>query len=333
MKILHGQRLTRAYYEAVQEQIEAIMRASVLDPVRAILAEATTQADEFTNSREIQVLQRALRYGTIQYKDGLFTGDFEAAISGPLRDLGAEFDERRGGFFLSEWVVPSVLKAEAAVANARAVAIHEKVARELERAKQKLELGQLSMEIDPTMPVDAIEEGFKTTAEAIGVETRLPPAARARMEQRYRDNVRPYVAEATAKFIDEVHAVVTDNAAAGYRYDRLVDGIEREVGVSRRKARFIARQETGLFMAAYRQERFSAAGVTCYKWSTSHDARVRPAAGLTGNAKAHAGNHRVLDGQVFSYSTKGPAYLMSSKKPCNPGEDFGCRCVDLAILE
>ncbi len=66
------------------------------------------------------------------------------------------------------------------------------------------------------------------------------------------------------------------------------------------------------------------------KWSTSHDIRVRPYADESKLKKY--GDHRVLDGQVYFYELKAPAEFMSSKKPCNPGEDFGCRCLDLAIL-
>ena len=107
--------------------------------------------------------------------------------------------------------------------------------------------------------------------------------------------------------------------------------IQARSSVSRNKAKFLARQETGMFMSKYRAERFVEAGVQKYKWSTSHDARVRPGKGLTAAERAHAGNHRILDKQTFDYRTKAPAMYMSSGKACNPGEDFNCRCVDIPL--
>lgn len=331
MKFLPPQRLRPAYYADVAEQLRDVFWQIVYAPVVAILQAATGQAAGLENAEVNRALQLALRRGEIQYKDGVFTGAFEAATSGPLRDLGADFDLRAGVFRLPEWAVPAWVKAEAALAQAKAARVHAALTRQLEATKARL--GELKFELDPTEPVAAIEAGFQTTAEALGVETSLPPAARARMEKRYVEQVRPYVSEATAGFIDDLHAAVSDNAAGGYRYDHLVAEIEAQAGVSRRKARFLARQETSLFMAAYRQERFAASGVRRYKWSNSHDARVRPAPSLTPAQKRHAGDHRVLDGKIFYYTTKAPAQFMSSRKPCNPGEDFQCRCVDLPVLE
>jgi len=124
---------------------------------------------------------------------------------------------------------------------------------------------------------------------------------------------------------------VQENAEAGYRFDSLIELIRNRSSVSRSKAKFLARNETGIFMSQYRAQRFIEAGVPHYRWSTSHDARVRPEAGLTPAERLHAGNHRILDKQVFSYAQKAPAKYMSSARPCNPGEDYQCRCVDIPL--
>lgn len=331
MKQLPPQRLRPHYYEGVEQALRDAFQVNLFDPLIAILEEGTTQAEEFENAAPApnKALQSALRRGTIQYHDGAFSGDVDGRIGTYLRSIGAEFIE--GEWLLPDFVAPAWLRAEATAAQKRAEMVHEKLARELDTIQQKLEAGQLAAPIPAGEAIDAIEEGFQTAAASLGISKRIPPAQRAAMEERYARDVRPYVAEATAEYIDELRKDVTDSAASGYRYEKVVDDIQQKIGVSQRKARFLARQETSLFMAGYRQERFTAAGVRRYKWSTSHDSRVRPYGGDPQYKKY--GDHRALDGQIFSYDTKAPAAFMSSKQPCNPGEDFQCRCVDIPILE
>lgn len=333
MKFLPPQRLRPHYYEGVEQALRDAFFNFLFAPILAILREATTQVDAFENAAPApnKDLQRALRRGTVQYVDGNFRGDIDARVGSYLRGLGAEFNAVDGSYRLPDWAAPGWLRAEAAAAERRARLVHEKIVRELDKARERLEAGAMDVIIDPAAPIEAIEEGFETAAGLMGVSKRIPAAQRAAMEARYAADVRPYVVKATAEYIDDVHRDVAANAAAGFRYDDLVADLQHRVGITERKARFLARQETGLFMAAYRRERFTAAGVTRYKWSTSHDVRVRPEDDDLKRKKY--GDHRALDGQIFTYAHKAPASFMSCKQPSNPGEDFQCRCVDLALLE
>ncbi len=332
MCLLPPQRLRPHYFEGVEQALGAHFRDVLFVPLERILSEATTQADAlFANSGPVpsRDLVAALRRGTIQYHAGVVSGEFDAKLTSALRGLGSTFDLRAGVFTLTN--PPGWFRAEAAAAQARAENVHKALARELDRIQTKLETGMIPVPLDPSVPIEAIEDGFESAAAALGITKRIPAGARVAMEQRYRDDVIPYVAEATAEYIEGVHKAVADNAARGYRYEAIVDDLEHYLGVSERKARFLARQETSLFMAGYRRERFTGAGVKRYQWSTSHDIRVRPYADEAKRAKY--GDHRILDKQIFFYELKAPAQFMSRKLPSNPGEDFGCRCADLAVLE
>lgn len=333
MKLLPPQRLRPHYYEGVEEALRDAFRAFLFAPLLDVLREATTQADGFFNAAPVPpaAVLRALRSGALQYVNGFFVGEVDARVVTALRKLGAEFDGRLGLYALPEFLAPGWLKAEAAAAQRRARVVHDKLERELQRTQERLEAGMMPIPLDPSLPIEAIEDGFQTAADALGLVKRIYPSQRKAMEARYAAEIRPFVTEATAKYIDDLHGVVSANASAGYRYDGLVAEIEHVYQVSERKAKFLARQETSLFMAGYRRTRFEAAGVTRYKWSTSHDVRVRPYADEAKRAKY--GDHRALDGNIYSYAVKAPAQFMSTKKPQNPGEDFNCRCVDLAVLE
>lgn len=335
MRLLPPQRLRPHYYLGVEEALRESVADFLFKPLERILAESTTEAARiFANTAPVpsRELVDALRRGTIQYIGDIVTGTMDAKLVKALRALGAEPTRFDGGvaFRLPRWASPGWFTTEAAAANARAENIHKALARELDALQTRLEGGQMALPIPGAEVVEAIEHGFESASTVIGITKRIPAAAREAMEQRYVEQVRPFVAEATAQYIDGVHKAVADNAARGYRYETIVADIQHFVGVSERKARFLARQETSLFMSGYRRERFTAAGVRDYRWSTSHDIRVRPYADKAKLKKY--GDHRILDKQVFNYERKAPAQYMSSKKPCNPGEDFGCRCADLAIL-
>jgi hypothetical protein len=335
MRLLPPQRLRPHYYLGVEEALRDSFADFVFRPLEKILAEGTTQASGiFASSGPVpsRELLAALRRGTVQYAADVVTGTFDSKLVNALRALGAEPTTFGGAiaFRLPAWAAPGWFRAEAAAAQSRAENIHKALERELDRMRERLEGGQMPLPLPAYEVVEAIEDGFESAASIIGITKRIPAGARAAMEERYAEQVRPYVAKATREYIDGAHKAITDNAARGYRFETIVGDIHHFVGISERKARFLARQETSMFMAGYRQERFTAAGVIDYKWSTSHDIRVRPYADEKKLRKY--GDHRILDGQVFTYANKAPAQYMSFKKPCNPGEDAGCRCLDFGIL-
>lgn len=72
--------------------------------------------------------------------------------------------------------------------------------------------------------------------------------------------------------------------------------------------------------AELNQARHEELGITDYVWIAERDAKTRP-------------EHRELDGQECSYVDPPlGADKSSSGEPCNPGEDFGCRCMASPIV-
>lgn len=312
----------------VERQLLALFKAAVFEPVAAVLREENKHIAgslKLANAAA-DPLRAALASGRVQFADGVFSGRFSAAISRSLEALGASFDKRAGTYRLKD--VPGWIRAEASVYQSKARAAHERVRKALEKASRDLVSFVDSNEVNAAPAVDSVVSNFKEVAKVIGVEPEINQASRERLERDYSENMKLWIRKFSEESIKDLRVAVEDNAEAGYRFDRLVQMIEQRWGVARSKAEFLARQETSLFMSKFRRERFSEAGVLRYRWSSSHDTRVRPAPGTHG-----AGNHRKLDGRIFEYAKKAPAEFMSSGKPCNPGEDFNCRCVDIPILE
>ena len=103
--------------------------------------------------------------------------------------------------------------------------------------------------------------------------------------------------------------------------------LEKLVGLTKSKARQIARDQLGTLTSQMTKHEHEAAGISKYKWITRRDDRVRPC-------------HRLLHGRIFSwndppemwYSTKSRGIVFTGKR-CHPGEDVCCRCTASPVFD
>ncbi len=306
------QKLRPIHYEGMERQLKAIFKLIVFDPVLEVIAAATAQR---VNARE-DALRSALQSGRVQYSDGTFSGEFQAAIGRYLRSLGATFDARAKIYRLAPSKVPSWISAEAGLYSVRARAAHTQIKKTLGYIQASLDQAIDRHTVKAGDTVDQISGSFREVAKALRLSPTLSDESRDLLRQDYTDNMKLWIRNWSEEMIADLRGVVDTNAVQGYRFDKLIDAIQNRYSVSTSKAKFLARQETALFMSKFRQFRFKEAGVTRYRWLTSNDERVRE-------------THRELNGTVHSYDS--PPYVAPGRK-ANPGEDYNCRCVDEPIL-
>ncbi len=281
-------------------------------------------------------LRRDLAAGVVWYADGVFTGRISAATARELRAAGATWSEQREGFVLPADRLPNDLKASALGSEGRSRALHDQIGRMLDQMQQNIPLSQLGLALGA--PSAAIAGGLQgqwakmlddvkevgeefevpTAAAQISVSADVTPEIARALNQQLTENLTLTIKDFAAKEIPELRRKVAANAFAGGRADRLAKVIEASYGVSKRKAAFLAEQETSLLVSKFREQRYREVGAPTYKWSTSHDERVRA-------------DHRALDGQVFSFDTP-PITNRKTGARNNPGEDFRCRCVAIPVL-
>lgn len=320
MRTLPPQPLKDQYWTDIEAQLKAVFYDLTFKPLVEILRKATPQTTELTNAGgNLLSLVAAIRTGRVQYSQGVFSGDFNVAIAKDLKTIGASFDLRSRVWRLTVGDVPDFVRAEAARYQSTAKATGDEIKRALDDIQINLERNVAEVDIDAEATIRAIEKGWKKAAKALQVQPTLTPEARQRLAEDYNKNLKLYIKDFSQQSVKNLRGAVEDNALDGYRFDKLIEDIRHRYGVTANKARFLARQETGLFMAKYRKERFSQAGVRRYRWSTAHDERVRD-------------SHKHLNGRVFAYSDP-PITDRASGAKNNPGEDFNCRCVDIPILE
>ena len=328
MTKLKAQHLRRSDWQDVARQIEVFFHEEIIRPLFKIVKAETRQKIE--NTKGDDALKRALHSGRVQYGSGAFSGDFSAAISSAIKRLGGTFDSRQGVFKINPLNVPQWVTAEASAYFARSHSVHQALRQQLDLAMERVSQGRYDVDADKA--IGSIDRGWRASAKALEVKPELTPAGKQALTENYSRNLDLYIKKWMKEDIIALRKDVQKNAEHGYRFDKLIAGIQHHNKVGQRKAQFLARQETALFMSEYREQRFAAAGVKKYQWSTSHDSRVRPATTLSPAEARHAGNHRVLDGRIFEYANP-PIVDPNTGRRANPGRDFNCRCVDIPILD
>ena len=95
--------------------------------------------------------------------------------------------------------------------------------------------------------------------------------------------------------------------------------IQKRYDISKRKALFLARNESAIATTSYLIAKYQAEGINSYKWSTSHDERVREL-------------HRELDGQIFTFDNP-PIIDKRTQQRGHCGQTFNCRCIMIPQID
>ena len=320
------------YAAAVEQQLIAYFREAIFGPLFTLLEDAGVETHardqaigrtpELKNGRlenapRSQGVADALRSGRIHWADGKVTGEFSAPISRELRALGATFDAKSRTFSLPLEKVPMDLRTVVAESAERSASLHKQVAASLRAAEGTIPLAPTGLELRKA--IDRIstdlQKQFERTVPAsalasVSVTAKVTPEMRAAITTSLTENLDLSIKQFAAAEIPEMRRMVERNALQGARADQLARIIEARYGVSKRKAAFLAEQETSLIVSKYREQTARRLGSRRYKWSTSHDERVRP-------------DHARLNGTVQDWDIP-PVTNLSTGARNNPGEDFRC---------
>ena len=294
------------------EPVAARMKRDFWDLFFQPLIDITKNQPGLFNSR--QALIEAIRSGRVSYADGVWTGDFNMAISSELSKF-ARFDNRSKIWRGSP---PPDILAATMVAADRAQKIHAALDSGITELTATVEetIKRLTFPIDTALV--QMQGVLIRDLEDISILPKLTDDMRRNMAADYNFNQQLNIKNWVPEQIERLRAMVEQSAMRGYRRNELEAMIMQEWDVTANKARFLARQETSLFMSKLRRERHLDAGVPRYRWSTSKDERVRE-------------DHKRLHGKVFLFGSP-PIVDMKTGRRAEPGEDFGCRCLAIGEL-
>jgi len=308
-----------AYNRALERELIDWLREAVFTPLLLVLKEYEIPTRENDAG---SALIAALKAGTVIYTDGQFAGQFNAAISRELRELGAEFDSRSKTFRLAHDHLPYYLRGAIAEALSVSTEIHTALLSTLAA------IGEHLPKAEPALPVTLLAgifadlekqfHGSVEIVEGLGLPFEFTASDRERMTEELTENLELGIKGFVADRLPTLRHMVEENLARGGRTDLLAKKLQAEFGFAQRKAEFLADHETGLLVSKYRQHRYESLGVQEYIWSTSNDERVRP-------------DHKALNGRRFSFMNP-PIVDRATGRRGNPGEDYRCRCVAQPIL-
>lgn len=303
-------------YKAAEEEILRAYQREIYFPLLKIF---DVRRKTITNARKGSALIEAIRDGRVRFRlgSGEFYGKFNAAISRELKEMGAVWygDGKVWRIWLTSIPphIQDIIRTSEVVLQRR-LDLMDKSLRQIvpEVFADKIKLSEI---FEKT--IRKVDAKVDDTLKHIAVPPTITLDDTAIIARDWANNMALDIKTFTDKQVKELRKRVLNHVVAGGRYEDIIDDIKNSYGVTKRKARFWARQETSLLMAKVKQARYQAAGVNEYIWtcvagSPAHP--VRPA-------------HKRLDGSTQRFDD--PPITTEPGEPerrNNPGEDYNCRC-------
>ena len=314
-------------YEHVEKRIKELFKREIYLPILKMLGHSQIT---LTNSRDD--LLKAIKFGQIQFYRGQFTGRLNAKISKELKALGARWDAKTRTFRLPQSSLPPevhiAITASRSHFEQKLAGIDRKLAQILPvEIADKLKVDQL---FDQTLW--RVERDFNATLKGITVAPELTKEQRSRIAKEWQTNMKLYIKDWTKKEIIELRKNMQESVFSGNRYETAIKTIKKSYGVSETKAKFLARQETGLLMAKFKESRYVETGIKKYIWKCVTGTEAHPV----------RKTHKECDNKIFTWDN--PNELGKDGRPNpngqhkpgankNPGEDYNCRCYAKPIVE
>ena len=305
-------------YDKYSQELSKLLAYDLFLMIYKPLIDLLDQADSRENARP-SVLINAFNNRVIHYDGGFVYGKFNASISKALVQLGGKFNNTKKAFKIDLGQFPTEIRASIA----KGAVVEQQAIDKMIKKAQELKSDNI------VIPgVDGISKGTiadlhkqfeKLTPEDLEIPVDMNETQEEKIHTDYTTNVHLSIKNLSDEAIERLRYRVQDEVGQGTRADKLKNILFAEYGVISNRAKFIARQETSLFVAKYRQVRYEDAGVNQYQWSTSNDERVRE-------------DHKDLNGRIFSWDQP-PITDKRTGARNNPGEDFGCRCVALPVVK
>lgn len=312
-------------YEAVERKIIELYRREIYLPLMRDLK--IPRSKVLKNS--IEDLVSAIQTGRITFSMGIFRGRFSAAISKELKRLGARWDRKQGTWKISQSFLPIEVRSAISASEVR---FQEKIA-EIDARLSALSPEIFADKLKVAGSFDTLlwktDRSFEASIRGITISPKLSPETRRRVSQEWEKNMQLWIQDFTEKEVQKLRKDVQTAAFSGNRYESMIATIKKSYGVTQSKAKFLARQETSLLMAKYKQTRYEDAGVRKYKWTCVHMPKQKKGAPYVPGEVRYS--HGILDGKVFRWDQ--PPVVNEKGERKNPGQDYNCRCYAIPIVE
>jgi len=313
-KVLPVIPITQGYWDELMDRIKAEFRKKLYGPMLKKIKKPVSSVHNAIDD----ALIAAIKSGRVVYHRGRISGKFSAQISREIKRMGGTWDKKTSSFRLPKSQMPAAVKRNVASANEKFQKQTASILKELNRKKLPEEIAKGIKAKDIfDLQLGKVDNDTDKSLKNITVPAKLTYSERAKLSREWQNNLRIWIKDFAKEEIQSLRETVKQNVFEGGRYEGLIEGIQSSYGVTSRKARFLARQESNLLLAKFKETKYQSAGVYEYVWecvagSPAHP--VRP-------------SHLALKGTVQRFDkppiTTGPGEPVRRN---NPGEDYGCRC-------
>ena len=329
------------YSDSWHSQLYKVIMSILITAIFKPLLKATDELARADNAKP-SALEKALRAGTIQFTQGAFRGELNAAISKEIKELGGRFS--RGAWRLPSPSLPEPLQ-RAIGAQQRAMAkLKQDTDRLLGEMPNKLTsmINNLTVESMGVADIpNRVSIAFKKTLnKAMSVYPDLKDEGRQRQKEGYFDTEdKPIRLKLMHEFEDrskfnfenfafeivaDMRRELDELIMGGRPRKEIQDCVKAKLNIAPARVKFIARQETALLTTSFKKVHYLTAGIPKYRWVTVGDHIVRDKPN---------GGHQALNGQEFAWDAPPDARFFSTKTQCHPREDYNCRCLAKPIVE
>ena len=137
------------------------------------------------------------------------------------------------------------------------------------------------------------------------------------------DNAR-LITSIPEQYLSQIESLVTANMRAGNRASSITDLIHDKYGVTKARAKMIARDQTSKLNSQLSEKRMRSAGVKLFQWIDSKDSKVRT-------------KHLKISDKVTKFGKGVYSWddlpLSDKGEPISPGFDYLCRCIARPVLQ
>lgn len=319
VKKLRPIRETPDDYESLRKYILKIFRDEIFLP---LIKEASIP---LSLKNSMDDIHKALSTGKIWFDGKFFRGSFSAQTSRYLKDLGAKWSPSEKAWILSSDKIPADLATSISVSKIR----FEEFIRKIDRALSSSKISE-NINFDRFFDTTIFKTNKKVnqTLQSITVSPHLDANQVERMRKEYSENLNLSIKDFSEKEILELRQRIIEKSFQGVRYESVIDEIKSSYGVSERKAKFLARQETSLAMTKYKQVKYQDADVHEYEWvcrHAQHQEKGQPY--KKGDVRYY---HWKNNGKTFRWDNPPTVNAKGERK--NPGQDYNCYCIAVPVV-
>ena len=255
------------------------------------------------------VIKTALIQGKICFSNKKFYGEWKAKLSKAFRDLNGRYNTKD-----NTWTVDNI-PYDLQIAIGDADVMFRNIVSSI---------GGIDFELNP-IPVTAYDRTADTMRKdflltLLGVNLIMPREIETKP---YIDELNEAISRYTQEEIERLLTFVNlgnetlqDIKKSNNNLTEIYNYIEDRIEASKRKADFLAKNETNRMVNEYKMEEYKTNGITQYIWRSMEDAKVRL-------------YHAALNGQIIDYDN--PPVQDKYGNRAHAGQWYNCRCRQIPI--